>query len=335
MTRRKDGLWQEVLTINGKKKYFYGKTKSGVLTKLREYKEQQERGILFDVLSDKWWEEHEPLVAYTTAASYKPAKERAALWFRGVPAKEIEPQQIARHIQEFSKTHASKTVHTQLLVYHLIFKYAVVNGYCKINPARDLSAPVNLKKEKITSPSQEDINRVKASTGCTFGMFAFWALYTGMRRGELLALDWRDVDTKARTIQVNKSIYHDSNRPKLKLPKTKASISTIPILDALLQKIQIHPASGLVFPNSQGDYLTNTQFQSLWKTYCKESGIHATPHQFRHAFATMLFEADIPPEKMQLLLRHAQLSTTMDIYTDIRENKIKNIYRDVYSVDIK
>lgn len=332
MTRRKDGLWQEVLTINEKKKYFYGKTKADVLRKLREYEEQQERGRFFEEVAAEWWEEHEPKLAYNTAKSYKPAKERAELHFKGTPIKSITPPQINAHIKDFSKTHASKTVHTQLLVYNLIFKYAVEVGDIPYNPARDLSVPSNLKKEKISSPSQEDIIRVKNSTECTFGMFAYWALYTGMRRGELLALEWKDVDIENRTIMVNKSLYHKNNKPFVKSPKTKTSIAPIPILDALVSKI--HPSSGLVFPNDKGEYITETQFQRLWELYCKESGVTATPHQFRHAFATMLFEAGIPPEEAQALLRHAQLSTTMDIYTDLRETKLKAIHQKVYSVDI-
>ncbi len=48
----------------------------------------------------------------------------------------------------------------------------------------------------------------------------------------------------------------------------------------------------------------------------------------------MLFEAGIPPEEMQILLRHAQLSTTMDIYTDIREKKQREVFEKVYAVDI-
>ena len=80
------------------------------------------------------------------------------------------------------------------MVYNLIFKYAVEMGYILMNPARDLSVPDNLRKKKVSAPPPDDIERVKSSTGCTFGLFAYWAMYTGMRRGELLALRWDDVD---------------------------------------------------------------------------------------------------------------------------------------------
>ncbi len=90
-----------------------------------------------------------------------------------------------------------------------------------------------------------------------------------------------------------------------------------------------------MFPGEDGGYLTQVRFEKRWSIYCKESGVTATPHQFRHAYATMLFEAGIPPEEAQALLRHAQLSTTMDVYTDLREAKLKKIHEKVYAVDIE
>lgn len=333
MTRRKNGLWQETMTVNGKRLFFYGRTKSEVLQKIKEHKDKEERGEVFARVAEEWWDVHEPELAYNTTKGYKPALNRAIAAFGDVPIKQVTPQQIATEISAFSHNRADKTVRTQLMVYNLIFKYAVEKGYIRDNPARDLSVPKNLKKQKRTSPLPEDIKRVKESTGCYFGMFAFWALYTGLRKGELLALEWKDVDIKNRTITVNKSLYHDNNHPRVKLPKTQTSIAVIPILDVLLKKIQ--PSKGLVFPDDDGGYLTHSRFEKRWHIYCEESGVTATPHQFRHAYATMLFEAGIPPEEAQALLRHAQLSTTMDIYTDLRESKLRRIHEKVYAVDIE
>lgn len=335
MVKRSDGLWQEAIMINGKRKYFYGRTKSEVLQKLRAYKEKEANGLLFETVADEWWEEHEPSLAYNTAKSYRPAKDRAKSEFPGVYIRDITPQQVFAHIKQFSTSHADKTVRTQLMIYNLIFRYAVERGYVSNNAARDLFIPRGLPKKKVSAPSEVDIERVKKSTGCTFGMFAFWALYTGLRRGELLALDWKDVDLKNKVIHVTKSVYHANNVPKIKEPKTATSIGSVPILNVLEQKIKKMPyKKGIVFPNDCGGYMSETQFQRAWELYCKESGVASTPHQFRHAYATMLYEAGIPPEEMQILLRHAQLSTTMDVYTDIRDNKIKAVHSKVYQVDI-
>ncbi len=332
MKKRADGRYQEALTVDGKRKYFYGRTKAEVLKKIQAFEEKKETGELFSVVAEEWWKKHEPNLAYNSTKNYKPAYQRAIDQFGDIPIKDIQPTQIANYIKKFSRTYAQKTVKTQLMVFNLIFQYAVENGYVLFNAARDLSIPGNLRKSKRTSPVSEDIAKVKQSAGCTFGMFAIWLLYTGLRRGELLALEWSDVDLENRVIHVTKSLYHDNNKPKIKKPKTEASVSTLPILDALAARLK--PGKGIIFPNEKGEYMTQSQFDRNWELYCKESGITATPHQFRHAFATMLFEAGIPPEEAQALLRHAQLSTTMDVYTDLREAKLKSIHQKAYSVDI-
>ena len=338
MKRRKDGRWPKKVTINGKPVYFYStaaterQAERDILLQIAEYKEKEKNGKLFTEVADEWWYEHSERLAPNSLKNYKPAYKRAKEQFEKSYIKDITPAQISRHIKLFSKNRADKTVRTQLNIYNLIFKYAVEMGYVPFNPARDLSVPAGLPKEIIPPPSDEDIKRTKESTDCTFGMFAYWAMYTGLRRGELLALDWKDVDIKNRTISVTKSVYHLNNRPYIKKPKTAESIGSVPILDTLLCKIK--PSKGLVFSNEHGELLTETQFQRQWELYQAESGIRATPHQYRHAYATMLFEAGIPPEEAQALLRHAQLGTTMDIYTALRENKKKTIFEKVYSVDI-
>lgn len=334
MYKRKDGRWEERVTMpNGKRVCFYGKTKSEVLRKLADYEEKQETGEKFEDVAEAWWEDIESNIAHNTAKGYLPAKNRAISRFCGTPIKSITPAQISAHIKEFARTHADKTVRTQLMVYNLIFKYAVANDYVLINAARDLSIPNNLKKTKRKPPSSEDIQRVKDSTECTLGMVAYWAMYTGLRRGELLALRWEDVDPIKRTININKAIYYHNNIPVLKSTKTEASTAAIPILDALFNKVKFKK-KGIIFHNEKGEYYKESEFRSLWNIYCKESGITATLHQFRHCFATMLFEAGIPPQEAQVLLRHAQISTTMDIYTDIRENKRQDIFNKVSSIDI-
>lgn len=335
MTKRKDGLWQETITMNGKRKFFYGKTKADVLRKISAYQEKEQAGKTFDEVADEWWEEHEKHIAFYTARSYKPAVIRAKEAFGNTPIKDILPSQISKEIKTFSKTYADKTVRTQLMMYNLIFKYAVEMGYILINPARDLSVPANLPKKKVSMPSSGDIQKVKNSIDCTFGLFAYFAMYTGMRRGELLALTWNDIDLDNRTITVNKSIEHINNVPHIKPPKTKSGNRTVPILDKLFNVLEkIESKNGYVFSNSKGELITETQWQRLWELYTKESGISATAHQFRHAFATMLFENNVSEKDAQEILGHAQLSTTMDIYTDIREERKKRVYENLLGVDI-
>ena len=89
-------------------------------------------------------------------------------------APSILPVDISIHIDSFAETHADKTVRTQLMVYSLIFAYAVKNGYVLTNPARELEVPSDLPKRKVGMPSSEDIAKIKSSIDCTFGFFCIW-----------------------------------------------------------------------------------------------------------------------------------------------------------------
>lgn len=337
MVKRKDGRWQEQMTITEggrtRQKYFYGRSKKEVLQKIRAYQEDQERGPLFETVADEWWEMHEPTLAYTTTKPYRPAIRRAKDHFGKTYIRQIKPTDINRFLMDFIREQhaAQKTAKTQLMVINLICKYATANGYIPFNPARDISVPRGLAHEPRDMASDLDLARIKDSTDCTFGMFAYWILYTGLRRGELLALTWKDVDIKTRTITVNKSVYHISNMPQVKEPKSAAGIRTVPLMDKLLEKIK--PGKGLVFPGPSGGHIKEMEFKRLWYAYAKESGVSCSPHQIRHAYATMLFENDIEVKDAQQLLGHAYATTTQDIYTHIRQTRKEKLNQKLLSVD--
>ena len=336
MTRRKDGTWQEAIKLKGmtKYKYFYGKTKSEVLRKIAEFTEEYEKGAKFEDVADEWWEMYEPTLEYNTTKAYRPALKRAKIYFDNTYIRQIKPHDVNKFITQFvAQNHAAlKTAKNQLVVVNSICKYATASGYIDQNPARDISVPKNLPKTRREMPSDEDIQRIKHSTNCTFGMFAYWILYTGLRRGELLALDWSDVNMEEHSISISKSVYHMYNKPYLKKPKSIAGTRIIPLMSRLAMKIS--PKRGPVFPGPDGGLMAETQFQKLWKQYRLESGVTCTPHQLRHAYATMLFENDISESDAQELLGHAYISTTKDIYTHIRETRKVQIRNKLIDVDI-
>lgn len=339
MIKRSDGRWQEALTItqNGRKvqKYFYGHSKQEVLRKVAAFREQQEKGRTFLAVAEDWWKEAEPELAVNTLRGYRPALARAKEHFGTSYIRAIRPSDYSAFLKKFvkDKNAADKTARTQLLVLNQICKYAVDNSDLETNPVRDLTVPKGLKKETRKMPSDDDIKRVKDSVGCTFGLFAYFVLYTGCRRGEALALTWDDIDMEKRTVSVTKSVYQKSNTPMLKEPKTEAGKRPIPLLDRLYAVLV--PSTGLLFPDPKtGGLMKETHFQRLWEAYAEESGVTCTPHQLRHAFATMLFEAGVQEKDAQDILGHAQISTTHDIYTHIREQQRERVRSQILNIDI-
>lgn len=338
MKRRKDGRYQQELPTDltgGKRKVVYGKTKAEVLRKVSRLKEETGQNTTFQTAADEWWEEAEPKLAVTTRRGYRPAKARAIEQFGQRKLKDIRPSDISNFLSRITKANsmAEKTAKTQLLVVSLIFQFAVKRGYIDVNPAREIKVNKGLEKTRREAASSEDIKRIKESYSLPFGDFALWALYTGCRRGELLALTWEDVDLDNREIRINKSLFRaESGKMELKRPKTEAGERVVPIPDKLAE--HINKGKGPVF-NSGGKYLTDRQAMKRWEKYQKLSGVKCTPHQLRHAYATMLFEADVSESDAQELLGHAQISTTKDIYTHIREQRKKKIREQLRTIDIQ
>lgn len=340
-TKRSDGRWQEqvTITVNGKpkQKFFYGKTKSELLQKVAAYKEEQKKGPLFSTVADAYWEEAEKMLADNSKSCYRPALNRAKAFFGNTAICDITPPDLRRFMDKYIETchPARKTAATQRQMLRNIFGFAFDKGYINTNPTDGLKIKKGLSKSVRQLPTDAEIKAVKEHYDKPFGMFAYWVLYTGLRRSELLALTWEDVDLANNYITVDKSLFRSQTTGKLSIkePKSEKGIRTVPLMTALRSKIT--PSTGLVFCNEDGSYITEKQFECRWKKYSGTAGISCTPHQLRHGYATMLLENNISPKDAQNLLGHAQLSTTMDIYTHIREARKKLIRDKLINVDFE
>lgn len=335
MTRRKDGRYQAVVTVGGKRLYFLGKTKAEVQKKMLAHREQREHGLPFARIAADWWEDAQARMSPNSLKNYGAAYRRAVAAFELHPIADITTQEIATEIGRLALSAAEKTVKTQLGVYNGIFKFAILRGDLAVNPARDIPCPAGLRKTHRAGVSSEDLARVKANAAQPFGLFPLIALYTGLRLGEILSLTWDDVDLDRRRISVTKSLCWVGTACVVKPPKTETSISSLPILDALLPHLRSQAKKhGLIFHGESGQHMTRWEYTLAWRRYCKATGVTATAHQFRHTYATMLLEADVPAEKAQHLLRHAQIGTTVDVYAELREERMNRIAEEVYAVDI-
>jgi integrase len=336
-TKRADGRWQEQLTIteNGqrKQKYFYGKTKAEVLRKIAAYKEEAAQGPLFSVVAEQWLEEAERTLAHNSFRGYLAAYRRAVAYFGATPITSIQPIHLRQFLDNFTEANvpSKSTARTQRQVLCNIFGRAFDKGILQTNPVIGLKLKKGLPETHRTLPSDAEIKLIQENWDKPFGMFAYWILYTGLRRGELLALTWEDIDFKNGTISVNKSLYYRSGRPEIKRPKTAKGERVVPLMSALRKRLV--PGKGIIFHDEDGGHIGEMRFISLWGKYAQQSGVNCTPHQLRHAFATMLFDNDIEAKDAQDILGHAYLATTQDVYTHIREERRKKIRDKLIDVD--
>lgn len=307
----------------GKRIYFYGSSEREINKKIMEYSAKVEHGRTFSEVASDWWEEAEPELAYQSIKTYKPAMRRALNEFGSDIIKEIRAQDISLYLKRLARGGlATKTISNQRLVCNLIFSYGVLHGDLEVNPCASVSTP-STKKATRTAASASDEEIIKRSAD--IWLFPTFALYTGMRKGEILALQWKDIDFKNNIIRVTKSVYHEGDQPRIKSPKTEAGNRIVPLLKPLrsiLDNIAGKTPDNYIISDTGKTPLTNRRFITLSKHYREETGVTCTAHQLRHSFATIAFEADVPIKSVQEILGHKQLSTTMDIYTDFRKKSV-------------
>ncbi len=328
-TVRTDGRLTTSITDpkTGKRKYIYAKTPSELKQKIFNYERKEAKGALFQEISSEWWEEAEPTLAEQSKRGYLSAKKKADIFFQDISIKEIQPKNITAYYKSIAlEGYSQKTVEKHRLIVNLIFKYAIETGEIQYNPCAIAKFPKGLQKVKRNSATPEEEKIIKANPNKW--LFPYFAIYTGMRKGEILALQWKDVDFENNVIDVYKSVYHEGNKPKIKGTKTEAGTRLVPLLNPLKETLlKILPADKekYLFSDDGSSPLTEKRYTNLYKKYQEENGISCTAHQLRHSFATIAFENGISPKDVQEILGHKQLSTTMDIYTDFRKNRIKEI----------
>ncbi|MDR0905269.1 MAG: site-specific integrase [Oscillospiraceae bacterium] len=330
--RRKDGYFEKSLTDarTGKRVHFYAKSERELTRKIMEYTGKQERGRTFSEVAAEWRNTHYENLAYTTQRGYEASYNRALDEFGDVPVKNITTLDIKAHLsrmaaQKQSPTtlkpmqYSAKTLKAQQLIYSLILGYAAEQGDISVNPANALKMPRAQKATVKRQPAgEEDEAIIKASAD--IWLLPFFLLYTGLRKGEALAIQQKDIDREHGIIHITKSLYHEVNNPHIKTPKTIAGVRTVPILAPLLPKLpEGDPDDYLFHSLNPTKPLTKSEFQRAWERFTRKTGITCTAHQLRHSFATLLFDAGIDVKDAQDILGHSTEAMTRDVYTHIRE----------------
>ena len=220
---------------------------------------------------------------------------------------------------------SAKTVRSIHMMLSSCLEKAVNERLIPSNPANGCSIPPKEKQEmKILPPEQIGHFLQEADRAGYLPMF-FLELTSGLRRGELLALLWTDVDTASRTISVSKQVIRVSGALKVLPPKTKNALRKIVLpkqtIDLLIAEHERHPDSPLLFPSPKTDtYLDPPAVARKLKTLLKRAGMDEIRfHDLRHTFATLSLQNGVDIKTLSHTLGHYSAGFTLDTYTHVTD----------------
>ena len=227
-----------------------------------------------------------------------------------------------------------------------VLAYALRMGYIHVNHKDRFVMPKKIRVRKDESMSYytkdeliELLEYIKQDTSIEWLSFFRLLAFTGMRKGEALALEWCDIDFEKKLVHIKKGVSLDENdKPIISTPKTKKSVRTVSIdnetLSVLkrwkLEQAKVLMKKGINSLNKHQLLFTyednklyrpcyvNDWLDSIIKTYNLKK---ITIHGFRHSHCSLLFEMGTPIQVVQERLGHSNIKTTMDIYTHVTEKQ--------------
>jgi len=331
--RRSDGrIVGEYEDANGKRRYISGKSKAEVRTKLRKLLAERDEGIAYDsenltvsAYLDRWleavkgsvrertWERHEQVVRVHLKPTIGGVKldRLNALQVQGVYGRKLEAELSPRSVE---------IIHATL---HKVLKQAAGWTLIPRNVAASATPPRPVKKEIKPLSREQARTHLEASRSDVLFAFYVLAVTTGMRNGELLGLQWKDVDLDTGTLQVRRTVWGSVVSP----PKTAAGNRTIRLTGLAVAALKEHRLAAAkqrisewVFPSRTGTPLSvHNVHNRSWKPLLKRAGLPASTrmHDLRHTCATLLLSRGVPVKVVSEMLGHADVAITLAVYQSV------------------
>jgi len=351
--KRSDGRWEGRYTAGydpqtGKRiiKNVLGKTQAEVKAKLTKALEDCKE--LDVVRTDEytvaewlrlWYDLYaEPNVRPTTAASYRRSIELHVIPRIGdIKLNRLTSREIQKlykdllengRLREVQKEKnpglSNSTVRGIHMMLHNALDRAVKERLILRNPTEDCIIPKLEKKEmKILHPEDIKAYLTAAERRGVLPMF-YLELVSGVRKGELVALLWDDLDMERRTISVSKqALSRPGGEIVVNRPKTENSIRAVSIpqeaVDLLVEEHKKHPDNPYMFPSPKtGGMYYPDSVVNLHKKLLQDAGLeHIRFHDLRHTFATLALQNGVDIKTVSGMLGHFSAGFTLDTYAHV------------------
>ena len=308
VTQRADGRFMLKVTKDGKTKYLYGKSDKDVMAKYVEFQTTSISNdkLTLKELSDLWLKSTQTKNAPSSVKNNISILNNHILpEYSGFQVAKIKPIHVQDIINKITQEGKYNTAQKAYNILHSMFELAINNDYILKNPTRTVKIPKYEieTKEALTDQEKEIIEN---STSKYRDFFTF-LLYTGLRRGEICALTWDDIDFDNKKIVVSKSIdFSTSNQGALKSTKNYKP-RNIPLLNKTADILASIPhTSQYVFTNQHGKRLTEVSLRRMLDSFKKDTGLNFSLHQLRHTFCTILYYSGISSKKAQQIMFHGR-----------------------------
>lgn len=322
-------------------KNFYGESKKEAEQKADEYINNIKNGLIIDyetfTISDLM---HSWLFDFLhNSSKIKPSTfQRYEGLYRnyiknseisGTKIVNIKSMQLQNFYNRLSKEGYSysqiNTLNTFLKVF---FNWCIDNDYILKNPCLKVNIKgnkndiINHARKDVEILSETEIEIIKKYLkNSTFELLFLLDLATGLRQGELLALDWEHIDLENKTIKVEKSVkevyvYDDENTKHIETifqtPKTVNSFRTVFLPNVIFDILtKIKNKEGLLFKDTDGNPLKGKNVSTEWAKILKKCNIsHKKFHSIRHTYASMLLQKGVDIETVAELMGHSAISIT-------------------------
>ena len=353
--RPSDGLWVGMLDLGivdgrRRRKAVYGQTEREALQKLSTLRVAHDRGI--DLLApaltvgqwlDTWLSDIKGFdgTRPRTLTLYEGLAERYVKpVIGGVRLDKLTPAHVQRLVTETRNGRTSRgtppSASTLRHVYKLI-RNALGDAYrmelVTRNVATQVKAPPIDRQRRVGLDVAEAERLFEVISGERLEALYVLALMTGLRRGELLALRWDDIDLGSRQLHVRRAMQRVDGKLQVVEPKTSSSRRTVVLPRLAVRHLQEHKKRqdaerqalgeawrehGLVFASSIGTPVEPRNVNRRWDELRRRAGLDwLRLHDLRHGCATLLLAKGVPDRVIMEVLGHAEIGVTMNTYAHV------------------
>ncbi len=355
-TTRKDGRLMKKVVINGKTKYLYSKNKDDLEKQYIEAKHMSYNGINIDdskvtlkQWAEKWYDVNISQKEYNTRRNIRSLLGNHIYPELGhIKLKNLKVINIKELQKNMIEQGLTSTCNRTITTIKRILNDAVENDIIQKNVAFNVKSIKYNKIEKKPLSAYEDELLLKVAQTHKYGLFFLILRYTGLRTEEIIPLTTNDIDLENKRILVNKAIYFEKNKPKIKTTKNKKP-RKVPILDIFFNQLKEHKnkcienKQNLLFTTQNNNaMLTSASIRWMLKSFLiainkqyeneqkekdinfkltDKNKIYFTNHELRHSYCTMLYYAGIKIKKAQELMGHSSADMVYNIYTHLDEER--------------